>query len=95
LRTGSRCRVSGGLEKLGWAEGRGLNIQYRWFAGDPERACAYAAELVQFKPDVIFAGATPSLAALERETRSVPITGFAAFEYAIASWLELLKQIAP
>jgi hypothetical protein len=50
---------------------------------------------VQFKPDVIFAGATPSLAALERETRSVPITGFAAFEYAIASWLELLKQIAP
>jgi putative ABC transport system substrate-binding protein len=62
-----------GLGKLGWTEGRELQIEYRWFAGDPERARAYAAELVKLKPDVIFAGATPSVAVLQRETRSVPI----------------------
>jgi putative ABC transport system substrate-binding protein len=62
-----------GLAKLGWTEGREWQIEYRWFAGDPDRARAYAAELVKLKPEVIFAGATPSVAALQRETRSVPI----------------------
>src|SRR5262245_22874365 len=58
-----------GLAKLG----RDLQIEYRWFAGDPDRARAYAAELVKLKPEVIFAGATPSVAALQPETRTVPI----------------------
>jgi ABC transporter substrate binding protein len=62
-----------GLAKLGWTEGRELQIEYRWFAGDPDRARAYTGELVKLKPEVIFAGATPSVAALQRETRSVPI----------------------
>jgi len=62
-----------GLGKLGWTEGREVQIEYRWFAGNPDRARAYAAELVKLKPDVIFAGTTPSVAALQRETRSVPI----------------------
>ena len=62
-----------GLAKLGWTEGRDVQIEYRWFAGEQERARAYAAELVQFKPDVIFAGTAPLLAALQRETRSLPV----------------------
>ena len=62
-----------GLGKLSWTEGRELKIDYRWFGGDPARARAYAAELVKLKPDVIFASTTSSLAALQRETRSVPI----------------------
>jgi putative tryptophan/tyrosine transport system substrate-binding protein len=61
------------LRKLGWTEGREVQIDYRWFAGDPDRARAYAAELVKLKPDVIFAAASSSLAPLQRETRSVPI----------------------
>jgi len=62
-----------GLAKLGWTEGRELQIEYRWFAGDSDRARAYAAELVKLKPEVIFAGTTASVVALQRETRSVPI----------------------
>jgi putative ABC transport system substrate-binding protein len=62
-----------GLARLGWAEGRELQIEYRWFAGDPVRARDYAAELAKMKPDVMFAGTTPSVVALQRETRSVPI----------------------
>ena len=62
-----------GLGKLGWTEGREVQIEYRWTRGDPDRARAYAAELVKLKPDVIFAAPASSLAPLQRETRSVPI----------------------
>src|SRR5262245_39669851 len=71
-----RARIAAfrdGLGKLGWIEGREVQIEYRWSAGDPDRARTYAAELVKLKPDVIFAAATSSLVALQHETRSVPI----------------------
>jgi len=62
-----------GLAKLGWMEGREVKFEYRWAGGDPERARAYAVELVRLKPDVIFAGTTFSMAALQHETSSVPV----------------------
>jgi putative tryptophan/tyrosine transport system substrate-binding protein len=62
-----------GLGKLGWTEGREVQIDYRWFAGDADRARVYAAELVKLKPDAIFAATSSSLLPLQRETRSVPI----------------------
>jgi putative tryptophan/tyrosine transport system substrate-binding protein len=61
------------LRKLGWTSGRNIRIDYRWAAGDAARLKPYAAELVGSAPDVIFAIATTSLAALARETRTVPI----------------------
>ena len=75
-----------GLARLGWAEGRELQIEYRWFAGDPVRARDYAAELAKMKPDVMFAGTTPSVVALQRETRSMPIV-FAQVADAVGSGL--------
>jgi putative tryptophan/tyrosine transport system substrate-binding protein len=62
-----------GLGKLGWAEGRDVQIEYRWTGGDPNQARAYAAELVKMTPDIIFAAPASSLAPLQRETRTVPI----------------------
>jgi hypothetical protein len=44
-----------GLQKLGWIEGRNIQIEYRWVAGVPQRIRSYAVELVSWKPDVIFA----------------------------------------
>jgi putative ABC transport system substrate-binding protein len=61
-----------GLAKLGWTEGREVRIDYRWAAGDQERARAYAAELVTLKPDLIFAAPSAALEAL-RQTGDVPI----------------------
>jgi putative tryptophan/tyrosine transport system substrate-binding protein len=61
----------GGLQQLGWTDGRNVRIDTRWLAGDPNYK--YAAELVGLAPDVILAGASPSVAALQRVTRSVPI----------------------
>ena len=62
-----------GLEQLGWIEGRNVRIELRWAAGDVDRARSYAAELVAFAPDVIFAGATSALAALQPATKTIPI----------------------
>jgi len=59
-----------GLQKLGWIEGRNLQIEYRWDTGDLQKA---AAELVALSPEVIFASTTPAVAALQQATRSVPI----------------------
>lgn len=61
------------LEELDWAEGRNLQIDYRWGAGDPERMQVFAKELVELQPNVILARSTPVTAALLRQTRTIPI----------------------
>jgi putative ABC transport system substrate-binding protein len=61
-----------GLKELGWIEGRNIQIDYRWTAGDAARAKTYAAELVKSKPDVIIANCTLSLMATRRETETIP-----------------------
>jgi putative tryptophan/tyrosine transport system substrate-binding protein len=61
-----------GLEKRGWSEGRNVRIDYR-YAPAGAQAQMLAKELVASQPDVIFANTTPSTAALQRESRTVPI----------------------
>jgi putative tryptophan/tyrosine transport system substrate-binding protein len=61
------------LQELGWADGRNARIDYRWAAGDADRARRYAAELVALAPDVILASGATTVSALQRATRTVPI----------------------
>jgi putative ABC transport system substrate-binding protein len=61
------------LQRLGWSDGRNLRIDHRWAAGDAGRFKRYAEELLALAPDVILAAATPSVQALQRATRTVPI----------------------
>jgi putative tryptophan/tyrosine transport system substrate-binding protein len=61
------------LQNLGWTVGRNLQIEYRWAGSDAERFRVLAAELVATSPDVLVAHATPSVEALARETRTIPI----------------------
>jgi putative tryptophan/tyrosine transport system substrate-binding protein len=61
------------LEQLGWQTGRNLQLDERWTAGDPERNRRFAAELIGMHPDVVFAFSSIAVAALQRESRSVPI----------------------
>jgi putative tryptophan/tyrosine transport system substrate-binding protein len=60
------------FQDLGWTEGRNVRIEYRWVT-DPDRIRAVAVELVHLTPDVILAYGNPVVAALRRETRSIPI----------------------
>ena len=62
-----------GLQQLGWTDGRNVRIDFRWAAGDADRFRGYAAELVALAPDVILAGTSPAVAALQQATRTVPI----------------------
>jgi putative ABC transport system substrate-binding protein len=62
-----------GLAQLGWADGRNLRIDYRWAGGDVGHIRAFAKELVGLSPDIIVCSTTPSVVALQQETRSIPI----------------------
>ena len=62
-----------GLGQFGWSEGRNVRIDYRFSGGSPERFPQFAKELIALNPDIIFASSTPAVAALHRETRTIPI----------------------
>jgi putative ABC transport system substrate-binding protein len=62
-----------GLERLGWSEGRNVRIDFRYAQGSAERAQAFAKELVALQPDVILAQGRGVTAALQQESRAVPI----------------------
>jgi putative ABC transport system substrate-binding protein len=61
------------LQKLGWIEGKNLHTEVRWAGESAERYHEYAKELIVGRPDVLLASASPSVAALQRVTRDVPI----------------------
>ena len=61
------------LQEAGWVDGRNLEIDTRWAAGDAGQFRKYAAELVALEPDVILAAATPAVTALQQASRTVPI----------------------
>jgi putative tryptophan/tyrosine transport system substrate-binding protein len=52
------------LDKSGWIEGGNLHTEIRWAGENAERYREYAKELIAFKPDVLLASASPSVAAL-------------------------------
>src|SRR5512132_436654 len=62
-----------GLQKLGWAEGRNIRIDYRWTALDMELMQRFAKELVALHPDLILTQSTPATAVLLQQTRTIPI----------------------
>jgi putative ABC transport system substrate-binding protein len=61
------------LQQLGWSDGRNVRTDIRWGRNDVEQDRKYAAELVALTPDVILAVGTLSVAALQRESRTIPI----------------------
>ena len=61
------------LQALGWIEGRNLEIIARFAAADPNRNRTYVAELLGLTPDVIVSSNPPSISALMKETRTIPI----------------------
>lgn len=61
------------LAKLGWEERRNISFEYRWAGGGIDQIRSYAKEMVAVAPDVILARTTPVTAALQRETRAIPI----------------------
>src|SRR5262245_62478432 len=63
----------GGLQKLGWTEGRNIRIDARWASADADLVQRFAKELVALQPDLIVTQNTPITAAMLQQTRIIPI----------------------
>jgi putative ABC transport system substrate-binding protein len=61
------------LADLGWTDGRNVRMDVRWSGGDSSQIRALAQELVGLQPDIIVTNGTPATAAVQRETRTIPI----------------------
>src|SRR3954470_22785106 len=81
-----------GLQQLGWIEGRNLHIDIRWAAGDAELYRKYAAELVALAPDIILASSSPTVAALQAATSTVPIVFAHAVDPVGAGFVDSLAR---
>jgi putative tryptophan/tyrosine transport system substrate-binding protein len=63
-----------GLQKLGWTEGRNIQIDSRWGALDnAETRQRSAKELIALEPDLILTQNTPPTASMLEQTRTIPV----------------------
>jgi len=62
-----------GLGALNWQDGGNLFIDWRWVGGEPALYERYAAELIALDPAVLVAWGSPGVAALRRQTSTIPI----------------------
>jgi putative ABC transport system substrate-binding protein len=61
------------LKELGWTDGTNIRIDIRWGAANVDRMRELARELVSLGPDLLFGHTTQPVAALQRETATIPI----------------------
>ena len=61
------------LADLGWTDGRNVQMDLRWGGADTNRIRALAQELVGLQPDIIVTNGVPATAAVQRETRTIPV----------------------
>ena len=62
-----------GLRRLGYVEGRNMDIDYRYAAGDVEQLRPLAQELIALKPDVLVGYAPSAARALKSVAPTLPI----------------------
>jgi len=61
------------LREHGYVEGQNIILERRYGEGRAERLADVAAELVRIKLDVIVTATDPAIAAVKRETQTIPI----------------------
>jgi putative ABC transport system substrate-binding protein len=59
------------LRKLGWMEGRNIEVDTRWATAESMQS--FAKELVALQPDFILTSSTPATAAVLQQTHIIPI----------------------
>ncbi len=79
------------LRELGWVEGRGLTIAYRWAEGDSSRYAALAAEFVEMKVDVILTVGSAALRVMQA-TRTIPVVLAAAVDPVASGFVDSLAH---
>jgi putative tryptophan/tyrosine transport system substrate-binding protein len=82
------------LAELGWTDGRNLQIDIRRAGANADRARVYAKELVALEPDVLLAQTTGPTAALQQETKTIPIVFVGISDPIGAAWIAGLSSPA-
>jgi putative ABC transport system substrate-binding protein len=80
------------LGGLGWTDGRNVRMDLRWAGADTNRMRTFAQELLRLQPDIILASSTSATAALQRETRTIPIVFAGAGDPVTSGMVERLNQ---
>jgi len=81
-----------GLQKHGWTMDGDLRIHFRWGVASAERTRAAISELLDLKPDVLLAGTTGTLMALQRATQTVPVVFFMIYEPVAQGFVQSLAH---
>src|SRR5262245_22561701 len=62
-----------GLEKLGWVDGRNVQIDFQWGSGDADWIRSAAAQFLRLQPDLILSNGTPAAKTMQQSSRTVPV----------------------
>jgi putative tryptophan/tyrosine transport system substrate-binding protein len=79
------------LARLGWSEGRDVQLDVRWTTDNMDRVRAEATSLIQMKPDVIACNGDRVVAVFRQLTSSIPIVAVAS-ELAGSGFVESLAR---
>jgi putative ABC transport system substrate-binding protein len=80
------------LSQLGWDNGRNMQLDLRWGAGNIDRIKMMAKELVASQPEIIITAGTPATVAVQRETRAIPIVFLIVADPVGAGFVESLAR---
>jgi putative tryptophan/tyrosine transport system substrate-binding protein len=81
----------GGLQQLGWVDGRNVRIDTRRAVGDADLR-KYAGELIALGPDVVMAFTSAAVPPLQQLTRTIPIVFAIVADPVGAGYVESLAQ---
>jgi putative tryptophan/tyrosine transport system substrate-binding protein len=79
------------MGEFGWIEGRNVDFDYRWGAGDAGRIRSFATELAALAPDAILADGS-SITPLMSATHTVPIVFATVVDPVGAGYVESLAR---
>jgi putative tryptophan/tyrosine transport system substrate-binding protein len=81
------------LQGLGWTESHNVQFDYRWGPKDATQARAFAKQLVDLQPDLIFTQSTPAtVAAKEVVAGSIPIVFVQVGDPVVSGVVETLAR---
>jgi putative ABC transport system substrate-binding protein len=62
-----------GLRELGYVEGKNIQIEYRYSAGEPERVPESVTELIKLKVDALVINSSAAIRVAQQATKTIPI----------------------